>query len=55
MANFGKVAVELRAGVDKPARLMLLKVTTLLEQTELCGTGKDDRFQGQTAPIAHKR
>jgi dCTP deaminase len=54
MANFGKVAVELRAGVDKPAQLMLLKVTTPLEPAELYGTGKDDRFQGQTAPIPRK-
>lgn len=51
MANFGKATVELRAEKDKPAQLMLLRISTPLRQEELYGTGPDDRFQGQSEPI----
>jgi len=55
MVNFGKVAVELRAGRDRPAQLMLLQLSTPLEEADLYGAGKDDRFQGQTDPIPYKQ
>ena len=54
MANFGKLAVELRAGIDKPAQLLLVKITTPLEESELYGTGPEDSFQHQTEPIPRK-
>ena len=37
MANFGEVPVDLRAGVDTPAQLILLRLTTPLESTDLYG------------------
>jgi deoxycytidine triphosphate deaminase len=55
MFNFGKVPVELRAVIDKPAQLMLLRLTTPLKDQELYGKGKDDKFQGQTSPIPHDK
>ena len=55
MFNFGKVPVELRAVLDKPAQLMLLRLTTPLKEQELYGKGKDDKFQGQTSPIPHDK
>jgi dCTP deaminase len=55
MANFGKVPVDLRAGVDRPAQLMLLRISTPLEETELYGAGEQDTFQYQTDPIPHKQ
>jgi dCTP deaminase len=55
MFNFGKIAVELRAGVDKPAQLMLLKVSTPLKEQELYGHGEHDRFQHQSAPLPQKQ
>ena len=55
MFNFGNVAVDLRAAIDRPAQLMLLRLTTPLRTQELYGQGKDDRFQGQTAPIPHRK
>ncbi len=55
MANFGKLAVELRAGIDKPAQLLLAKITTPLEESELYGTNPEDVFQHQTEPIPRGR
>lgn len=55
MVNFGRVPVELRAGVDKPAQLMLLKLTTPLDDQALYGAGEHDVFQYQTSPIPRKR
>jgi dCTP deaminase len=55
MFNFGKLPINLRAGIDKPAQLMLVRVTTPLQEQDLYGKGKDDRFQGQTSPIPHHR
>lgn len=54
MANFGRVAVNLRAGIDMPAQLMFLRLTTPVPEEELYGTGAEDTFQGQTAPIPYK-
>lgn len=54
MFNFGRVPVNLRAGIDKPAQLMLLRVTTPLGDSELYGKGPEDKFQGQTSPIPHQ-
>jgi dCTP deaminase len=55
MANFGNLPVNLRAGIDRPAQLMLLKISTPLQETEIYGTGEHDLFQYQTDPIPHKR
>jgi len=54
MMNLGKVAVDLRAGIDEPAQLMLLRLSNPLGDEELYGTGDQDTFQGQTDPIPHK-
>jgi dCTP deaminase len=54
MFNFGKIPVELRAGIDKPAQLMLLQLSTPLKEQELYGHGDHDAFQHQTSPIPHK-
>lgn len=55
MANFGKMPVNLRAGTDKPAQLLLAKITTPLEESELYGTSPTDVFQHQTEPIPRSR
>lgn len=55
MANFGRVPVDLRAGIDQPAQLMLFRVSTPLGESELYGTREEDRFQGQTEPIPRRR
>jgi dCTP deaminase len=55
MFNFGKIPVELRAGIDKPAQLMLLPVSTPLKEQELYGHGEHDRFQGQDSPIPGRK
>ncbi len=55
MANFGKIPVELQAGVDKPAQLLLAKTTQPLNESELYGTDPADLFQNQTEPIPKSR
>ena len=55
MFNLGKVPVELRAGIDKPAQLMLLPVSTPLKKQELYGQGEQDKFQYQDSPIPRKK
>ena len=54
MANFGRVAVDLRAGVDEPAQLMLLRISTPLEELDLYGSSEQDVFQYQTDTIPRK-
>ena len=51
MTNFGKFALQLRTGIDKPAQLLLAEVTTPLSDDEVYGTGPEDRFQGQQSTI----
>ena len=55
MANFGKIPVELRAGIDKPAQLLLVEITTSIEASDLYGTNPTDVFQNQIEPIPRKR
>ncbi len=55
MANFGKATVRLRAGIDKPAQLMLLRISTELDAAQLYGNREGDIFQGQSDPIARKK
>ena len=54
MANFGQFKVQLRAGIDKPAQLLLAKITTPLESSELYGSNPTDIFQNQESPIPNK-
>ena len=51
MANFGKVAVELRAEIDMPAQLLFFQLSTPIAKTELYGSREGDRFKSQTDPI----
>jgi dCTP deaminase len=55
LTNHGSVAVELRAGIDEPAQLILMRISTPLEPSELYGTGAQDMFQYQTDPIPHRK
>jgi dCTP deaminase len=55
MANFGKVPVELRAGVDKPAQLILMKLSRPVASQSLYGKDSRDNFQYQTDPIPTRR
>ena len=55
MANFGKVAVDLRAEMDEPAQLMLLRISTPLEIADAYGSGPKDTFQYQTETIPFKK
>lgn len=55
MANFGRVPVDLRAEIDRPAQLMLLRISSPLEAGDLYGASPSDVFQGQTDPIPHRR
>jgi len=55
IANHGKIPVILRAGKDKLAQLMLLKITKPLKKGESYGSAPSHVFQGQTEPIPRKR
>ena len=54
MANFGSIPVDLRAEIDRPAQLILLRLSTPLGEDDLYGRGAGDTFQGQTEPIPHR-
>lgn len=54
MTNLGNVPVQLRAGIDQPAQLLLAEIRTPLEEDEVYGTGPDDKFQGQTGVLPGK-
>lgn len=51
MCNFGEVAVDLRAAVDLPAQLILMRVSTPLPNGDLYGAKPGDLFQHQVRPI----
>ena len=55
MANFGNAPVELRAGIDRPAQLLLAPVTTPLEESDQYGAHPTDVFQYQTSTIPRAR
>ena len=55
MANFGLLPVDLRAEVDRPAQLMLLRLTSPLADADLYGQAPGDTFQGQTEPIPRRK
>jgi len=54
MYNMGKYPIKLRAKEDIPAQLMLLKISTPLQTSDLYGQHPEDTFQGQTDPIPYK-
>jgi dCTP deaminase len=54
MANFGRLPVDLRAGVDAPAQLLLLRLSTPLSAADLYGARPGDTFQNQTEPIPRR-
>ncbi len=49
MKNFGNATVTLRAGKDKPAQLLVARITSRLPEAELYGSSADDRFQERDA------
>jgi dCTP deaminase len=55
MFNFSNVAVELSAGIDRPAQLMLLRISTPLDAAEVYGAHAGDVFQDQKAPLPRAR
>ena len=50
MTNFSSVAVDLRAVIDQPAQLILMRLTEPLEEEDLYGRGEGDIFQNQSTP-----
>lgn len=55
MTNLGRVPVLLCGGIDKPAQLMLFRISEALPASELYGAGPEDMFQGQDTPIPHRK
>lgn len=55
MANFGQIPVDLRAGIDRPAQLILMQISTPLQEIELYGTRGQGSFQSQTDPIPYRQ
>ena len=55
MANFGSVPVDLRAGIDRPAQLLLLRISTPLAPGDVYGSDASHVFQHQTDPIPRGR
>jgi len=54
MANLGNLPIELRAGVDKPAQLMLFRLTRPLAKSDRYGAGPGHLFQHQSKPTPRK-
>ena len=53
ISNMGKMKVELVAEEDTPAQLILLRLTTDLDESDLYGADESDLFQFQSEPIPH--
>ena len=54
IANMGPASVELVAGEDEPAQLMLIELTDPLDDTDLYGAGEGGIFQHQSDPIPRR-
>lgn len=55
MANFGKVPIQLRAGIDKPAQLILVQITAELSGPDLYGASPESHFQNQIETVPRQR
>ena len=55
IANMGPARVELVAGEDEPAQLMLIELTDPLDGADLYGAGEGGIFQYQSDPIPRDR
>lgn len=55
MSNHGSLPVVLVAGEDRPAQLLLFRLSRPLTKNELYGADEGDIFQGSTEPIPRKR
>lgn len=55
MANFSRVPIELRAKIDKPAQLILFRISSPLPADELYGSADNDVFQYQKDPIPYRQ
>ena len=55
MRNFGDVPIKLRAGIDKPAQLLLARISTPLKRGDLYGASPDDIFQHQQETMPKSR
>ena len=51
MANFGKLPVTLRAGIDSPAQLILAQISPSLDPSEQYGAQPTDIYQNQQSPL----
>ena len=51
IANFGKLPVTLRAGVDSPAQLILAQISSPLGPSEQYGSQSTDIYQNQESPL----
>lgn len=51
----GTVPVDLRPGVDEPAQLLLLRLTSPLAEADLYGAGVGDVFQYQAEPLPRRQ
>jgi dCTP deaminase len=54
MVNFGRLPVDLRAEIDAPAQLMLLRLSTPLRPENLYGKRPGDTFQNQVEPLPRR-
>lgn len=50
MMNFGALPIRLRAGFDRPAQLMLFRISTPLAPDDRYGANPSDIFQNQSSP-----
>lgn len=55
IANLGSLPIQLRAGVEKIAQLMLVRLSRPLSKKDLYGAGASDVFQHQRGPIPGTR
>ncbi len=55
LTNHSNMALELKAGLDQPCQLILVKLSTPLEPEEMYGSLPGDSFAAQSKPIPVKK
>ena len=55
ITNMGPATVQLVAGEDEPAQLMLIQLTHPLDDADVYGAAESDIFQYQSDPIPRDR
>jgi dCTP deaminase len=55
ISNHGSIPIKLTPVIDRPYKLTFFELKSVLAATQVYGSRKSDRYQGQKHPLQHKK